>query len=232
MTEQKDHLSGELRTLRTTLGRLPERGAHDFATVARILDAAFLCHIGFAIDGEPYVVPTGYARDGRRLYIHGSAASRMLKALTEGIPVCCTVTLLDGLVLARSAFHHSINYRSVMIFGRASLVPEDDKLRVLRLLSEHFVRGRWTDVRPPNEQEMKATAVLELSLEEASAKIRQGPPVDDEADYALECWAGELPLEQQSGEPVRDPRLASGTELPEYLRDCRWPRSGQAPTLD
>ena len=125
------------------------------------------------IDGEPYVVPTGYARDGRQLYIHGSAASRMLKALTEGIPVCCTVTLLDGLVLARSAFHHSMNYRSVMILGNASLVREGDKLRVLRLLSEHFVRGRWDDVRPPNEQEMKATTVLELSLDEASAKIRR-----------------------------------------------------------
>ena len=219
MTEQDDHVLNETRTARTTLGRLPERGAHDFETVARILDEAFVCHLGFAIDGNPYVVPTGYARDGRRLYIHGSAASRMLKALTGGIPLCCTVTLLDGLVLARSAFHHSMNYRSVMIFGNASLVPDGDKLRVLRLLSEHFVRGRWADVRPPSEQEIKATTVLELSLEEASAKIRQGPPVDDEADYSLDCWAGELPLVQQSTEPVRDPRLGSGIPLPDYLRD-------------
>jgi nitroimidazol reductase NimA-like FMN-containing flavoprotein (pyridoxamine 5'-phosphate oxidase superfamily) len=219
MTEQKEHLPHERRNPRTTLGRLPERGAHDFETIARILDAAFVCHIGFAIDGQPFVVPTGYARDGRRLYIHGSAASRMLKALDGGIPLCCSVTLLDGLVLARSAFHHSMNYRSVMIFGNASLVPDGDKLRALRFLSEHFVRGRWDDVRPPNQQELKATTVLELSLDEASAKIRQGPPVDDEADYALDCWAGELPLVQQSLAPVRDPRLASGTPLPDYLRE-------------
>ncbi len=226
MTERRDDVSDELRTSRTTLGRIPERGAHDFETVAGILDEAFVCHIAFAIDGQPYVVPTGYARDGRRLYIHGSVASRMVKALTQGIPLCCTVTLLDGLVLARSAFHHSFNYRSVMILGKARIVSDSDKLRALQTLSEHFVRGRWVDVRPPSEQEMKLTTVLELDLEEASAKIRQGPPVDDDEDYSWPCWAGEISLKLQSKEPVPDPRLAPGTELPSYLRNYRGPRSG------
>ena len=204
-------------TERTTLKRLPKRGVYDREIVYGILDEGFVCHVGFAVDGQPFVIPTGYARVEDQLYIHGSQVSRMLRTLAGGIDVCVTVTLVDGLVLARSAFHHSINYRSVVIFGNATLVEDRAaKLAALFAFSEHVIRGRWDDVREPTEQELKATTVLSLSLAEASAKVRSGPPVDDEEDYALDVWAGVLPLKTFAGAPINDPRLREDIEPPAY----------------
>lgn len=207
------------QTDRTKLKRLPKRGHFDRETVYSILDEGFICHVGFAVAGQPVVIPTGYARVEDRLYIHGSQASRMLRSLAEGLDACVTVTLLDALVLARSAFHHSMNYRSVLVFGRATLVEEPaEKMAALLALSEHIIRGRWADVREPNEQEVKQTTVLSLPLAEASAKIRTGPPLDDEEDYALPIWAGVVPLRLVAGEPVNDPRLPAEIPVPEYAR--------------
>jgi nitroimidazol reductase NimA-like FMN-containing flavoprotein (pyridoxamine 5'-phosphate oxidase superfamily) len=206
------------QTERTKLKRLPKRGYFDRETVYGILDEGFICHVGFAPEGRPVVIPTGYARVDDKLYIHGSQASRMLRTLSEGVDVCVTVTLIDGLVLARSAFHHSMNYRSVVIFGRATLVEErEEKLAALLALSEHIVRGRWAEVREPTEQEMRQTTVLSLPLVEVSAKVRTGPPLDDEEDYALPVWAGVLPLRLETGEPVKDPRLPEGVAVPDYV---------------
>jgi hypothetical protein len=205
-------------TSRSRVNRLPKRGDYSQKTIYAILDAGFLCHVGFVVDGQPYVIPTGYGRAGDTLYLHGSAASRMLRTLAEGIDVCVTATLLDGIVLARSAFHHSMNYRSVVILGKASAIEEEqEKTAALRVISEQIVRGRWDDVRKPTAQELKATAVLKLPIEEASAKIRIGPPLDDEEDYALNVWAGVLPLAMQAGEPMPDARLAPGAKVPKYL---------------
>lgn len=204
-------------TDRTKLKRLPKRGHFDRETVYTILDEGFICHVGFVLDGQPFVIPTGYARAGDKLYIHGSQASRMLRNLAGGVDACVTVTLLDGLVLARSAFHHSMNYRSVLVFGRATIVDEpSEKMAALLALSEHIIRGRWADVREPTDQEMKQTTVLCLPLEEASAKIRTGPPLDDEEDYALPIWAGVVPLKLVAGEPVKDPLLSADIPVPEY----------------
>jgi nitroimidazol reductase NimA-like FMN-containing flavoprotein (pyridoxamine 5'-phosphate oxidase superfamily) len=204
-------------TARTKLKRLPKRGSRERETIYRILDEAFVCHVGFTVDDQPYVIPTGYARDGDRLLIHGSALSRMLRALAWEADVCVTVTLLDGLVLARSAFHHSMNYRSVVIFGRAKVVSgEREKLEALRAFTEHVVPGRWKDVRPPTENELKATLVLSLDITEASAKIREGAPVDDEADYQLDVWAGVIPLRLAAGVPVNDAKLNEGIAVPQY----------------
>lgn len=206
------------QTSRTTLKRLPARGSHDRETINRILDEGFICHVGFVIDGQPFVIPTGYARAGDRLFIHGSQASRMLRALESGTDVCVTVTLIDGLVLARSAFHHSMNYRSVVIFGNARLVDNrDEKLAALYALSEHMVSGRWQDARGPSEAELRQTTVLELRIDEASAKIRTGPPLDDEEDYAMNIWAGVLPLQLTTLEPIADPRLPAGISIPDYV---------------
>jgi nitroimidazol reductase NimA-like FMN-containing flavoprotein (pyridoxamine 5'-phosphate oxidase superfamily) len=213
--------SNGMQTKRTTLKRLPDRGDHDFDTIARILDEGFFCHVGFLADGQPYVVPTGYGRDGRTLYIHGSSASRMLRGLSSGIPMCVTVTLFDGLVLARSAFHHSINYRSVMVLGVARPAEGDDKLHGLRTITEHMMRGRWDDVRAPTAQELKATAVLHLDIEEASAKVRTGGPKDDGGDFALAIWAGVLPFKLVPQTPTPDKQLAPGVELPPYLATYR-----------
>lgn len=200
-------------TERTTLKRLPKRGSYDREVVYGILDEAFLCHVGFVVDGQPFVIPTGYGRDGDTLYIHGSAASRMLRSLERGVDVCVTVTLLDGLVLARSAFHHSMNYRSVVILGKASLVTEEEeKMQALLTISENIIHGRWNEVRPPTASEMKATSVLRVPLVEVSAKIRTGPPIDDEEDYELDIWAGVLPLHLVPGEPVADECLKAGLE--------------------
>lgn len=210
------------KTDRTTLKRLPKRGVYERELVYGILDEAFICHVGFAVDGQPFVIPTGFGRVGDQIYIHGSQISRMLRTLAGGIAVCVTVTLLDGLVLARSAFHHSMNYRSVVIFGRASSVDDrDTKLAALRAFSEHVIPGRWDETREPTEQELKATAVLSLPLEEASAKVRSGPPIDDEEDYALPVWAGVLPLSLVAGEPVPDPRLPEGVEESNSVRHYR-----------
>lgn len=214
-------------TRRTTLKRLPQRGSYDREVVHRILDEGFVCHVGFAVDGQPFVIPTGYARDGDTLYLHGSAASRMLRSLAGGIPVCVTVTLIDGLVLARSAFHHSINYRSVVILGVAEPVEDrQEKMAALKAFTEHVIPGRWDEVREPDEQELKGTSVLRLPLVEVSAKIRTGPPKDDEEDHAIPVWAGELPLRIVAGTPVPDPRLAVGIALPDHVaRYSRWPQS-------
>jgi len=211
-----------LQTERTKLKRLPKRGHFDRETVYGILDEGFICHVGFAPQGQPFVIPTGYARVDDKLYIHGSQASRMLRTLSGGIDACVTVTIVDGLVLARSAFHHSMNYRSVLIFGRATIIEDRTaKMTALVALSEHIVRGRWADVREPNEEELIKTTVLELPLVEASAKVRTGPPLDDEEDYALPIWAGVIPLSLQAGEPIKDPRLPEGIEVPEYARNYR-----------
>jgi|SRR6185503_5188844 nitroimidazol reductase NimA-like FMN-containing flavoprotein (pyridoxamine 5'-phosphate oxidase superfamily) len=211
-----------LQTERTKLKRLPKRGHFDRETVYGILDEGFICHVGFAPQGQPFVIPTGYARVDDKLYIHGSQASRMLRTLSGGLDACVTVTIVDGLVLARSAFHHSMNYRSVVIFGRAEIVEDpEEKMAALVALSEHIVRGRWADVREPNEEELIKTTVLELPLVEASAKIRTGPPLDDEEDYALPMWAGVIPLRLEAGEPINDPRLPEGIEVPKYARSYK-----------
>ena len=207
-------------TERTQVKRLPKRGKYDRETVEAILDAGFVCHVGFSVDGQPYVIPTNYGRSGDTIYLHGSAASRMLRTLSEGVPVSATVTHVDGLVLARSAFHHSVNYRSVVILGTARLVEDPaEKMEALRVFTEHVMKGRWDDVRIPTEQELKATTVLALPLEEVSAKVRTGGPVDDEADYALPVWAGVLPLETVAKAPIADPQRKSEPSLPAYLKN-------------
>ena len=213
-------------TDRTTLKRLPKRGEYDHAEVYQILDEAFICHVGFIADGKPVVIPTSYARIGDDLYLHGSAASRMLRSLQQGIDVCVTVTLIDGLVLARSAFHHSINYRSVVIFGAAHVVDDPvAKLNALQAFTEHVVPGRWQEVRWPTESEMRLTVVLRLPLVEVSAKVRTGPPIDDEEDYDLPVWAGVVPLKLRAAPPVNDDRLRSGIDAPDYaLNYARPPR--------
>ncbi len=205
-------------TERTKVKRLPDRGHYERETIYSILDEALICHVGFVVDGQPYVIPTGFARVGDDLYIHGSSASRMLRDLAKGIDICVTVTLLDGLVLARSAFHHSMNYRSVVILGKASLVEDtDEKNNALKAFTEHIIPGRWAEVRWPTELELKATSVLKLPIEEASAKIRTGDPKDDEEDYAMNVWAGVLPLAVSPGEPISDAKLNSNIELPGYI---------------
>ena len=209
--------SNSAPTSRTRIVREPQRAVYDREVVNQILDEAFLCHVGFVVDGQPFVIPTSYGRDGALLYIHGSAASRMLRNLDRGVPVCITVTLLDGLVLARSVFNHSMNYRSVVILGVATLVDDpSEKLAALRALSEHIVPHRWDDARQPNEKELKATSVLRLPISEFSAKVRVGPAVDDEEDYSFPTWAGVIPLEMNSGAPIRDERCEQ--ELPAYLK--------------
>jgi nitroimidazol reductase NimA-like FMN-containing flavoprotein (pyridoxamine 5'-phosphate oxidase superfamily) len=200
-------------TARTQVRRLPKRATYDKDQVHAILDEGYICHAGFVIDGQPFVIPTGYARFGDQLYIHGSAASRMLRSAAEGIPVCVTVTLVDGFVLARSVFHHSMNYRSVVVLGKARLVTDlEEKRAALRCFTNHIVAGRWEEARQPNDQELKATSVLALPLEEVSAKVRTGPPVDDEEDYSMPIWAGVVPLRPQLGEPLPDDRLLPGVK--------------------
>lgn len=209
-------------TERTELRRLPKRGSHELETIHGILDAAFLAHVGFNVNGQPFVIPTLFGRAGEKLYLHGSAASRMLRELETGVAACVTVTLVDGLVLARSAFHHSMNYRSVVAFGTARKIHDPaQKKEALRVISEHVIRGRWDDVRGPVDKELKATTVLDFTIAEASAKIRTGPPLDDEEDYALPMWAGVLPLEMTAKTPLSDPRVAPGAEVPEYVRHYR-----------
>ncbi len=215
-------------TSRTQVERLPERGHYDRETICAILDQSFLCHVGFVVDGQPFVIPTGFGRSGDTLYIHGSSASRMLRNLSGGIPVCVTVTLLDGLVVARSLFHSSMNYRSVVILGTAKPVLEPaEKLRALHAVSDQIFPGRWADARQPNEQELKATSVLAIPLAEASAKIRVGPPKDEKEDYALPIWAGIVPLRVTAGAPEPDPALPAEVagRVPDYLRGYHAPGS-------
>ncbi|MEM6251832.1 MAG: pyridoxamine 5'-phosphate oxidase family protein [Cyanobacteria bacterium P01_D01_bin.156] len=208
-----------MKTARTQVKRVPKRGHYDLETVCSILDSGLICHVGFVAEGQPFVIPTAYGRIENRLFIHGSPASRMLKSLQQGIDVCVTVTLLDGLVLARSAMHHSMNYRSVVLFGKAELVNERaEKLQALYAFTEHVMAGRWAGTREPNEQELQATTVLALPIAEASAKVRTGPPVDDAADYDLPHWAGVIPLRVQAGEPIVDPKLTEGIGIPEHIK--------------
>ena len=215
------------QTPRSRVKRLHERGRYDFDTAAAILDSGFLCHVGYVIDGKPYVTPTSYWREGDHVYWHGSSASRMLRTVAGGVDCCLTVSHIDGLVLARSAFHHSINYRSVVIFGKASAVSDpDEKMTALHALTDHIVPGRWRDVRTPNESEMRATMVLKLPLVEVSAKVRTGPPIDDEEDYGLSVWAGVVPLKLTPGDPIDDDRLPRGVGPPEYATKYSRPRKG------
>jgi uncharacterized protein len=200
-------MSESLKTPTTKLRRLPKRGAHDRPTIDAILDEALISHVGFVHDGRPAVIPTLHARLGNEVLIHGSAASRMLRALASGIDLCLTTTLIDGLVLARSAFHHSVNYRSVVLYGKAHLVSvPDEKEQALEAFTERLVSGRWADVRWPTRKELKATTVLKLPIDEGSAKVRTGPPIDDDEDYALDVWAGVVPLTLTRGQPVQDVR--------------------------
>ena len=216
----------QMPTSRTRVVREPERGVYDRETAYRILDEGFICHIGFAVDGQPFVIPTAYGRKEANLYIHGSAASRMLRQMKEGVAVCVTVTLLDGLVLARSVFNHSMNYRSVVILGKARLVDDpEEKLAALRVVSEHIIPGRWDDARQPNERELKATSVLRVPIEEFSAKVRTGPPIDDAEDYSFPTWAGVIPLKVKAGEPINDAKPDVSREAPLYVRNYSRPRS-------
>jgi nitroimidazol reductase NimA-like FMN-containing flavoprotein (pyridoxamine 5'-phosphate oxidase superfamily) len=200
---------------RTRLRRAPARGRYERATIDAILDEALVAHLGFAVDGQPYVIPTLQARVGDTVYVHGSAASRATRTLGAGTPACLTVTLVDGLVLARSAFHHSMNYRSVVVLGTARPVSDPDELLLaLEAFTERVGAGRWGEVRAPNRKELKGTRVLAMTLDEASAKVRSGPPVDDDGDYALDVWAGIIPLTLVPGAPVDDPRLTRGIAAP------------------
>jgi uncharacterized protein len=209
-------------TERTRVVREPHRGAYDRETIYKILDEGFVCHVGFAAEGQPFVIPTLYARVGDAIYFHGSAARRMLRGAAGGMAVCMTVTLTDGLVLARSVFNHSINYRSVVALGKAELVTEPaEKLEALRAFTNTIVPGRWADARVPNEKELKATSILKLPLTEVSAKIRSGPVMDDEEDYALPIWAGIVPLRFQAEAPIRDERCAASIATPEYAAHYR-----------
>jgi len=209
-------------TPRTRVVREANRGVYDREAAYRILDEGFLCHVGFVADGQPFVIPTSYGRKDDCLLMHGSAASRMLRNMKDGVPVCVTVTLLDGLVLARSIFNHSMNYRSVVVLGRATLVEDSaEKIEALRLLSEHIIPGRWADSRHPNDRELKATSVLRLPIEEFSAKVRTGGVIDDEEDYSFPTWAGVVPLEMVTREPIADARLLPGKVAPLYATNYK-----------
>jgi uncharacterized protein len=210
----------DVPSARTRVVREAERGVYDRAAVYKILDAGFLCHVGFVVDGQPFVIPTSYGRAGDHLYIHGSAASRMLRQLDQGVPVCLTVTLLDGLVLARSVFNHSMNYRSVVVLGTAVAVMDpEEKLEALRRLAEHILPGRWAESRQPSAKELKATLVMRLPIDEFSAKVRQGPPVDDAEDYTFPVWAGVIPLNMVAGKPIPDSRLDPAYPVPSYAEN-------------
>ena len=211
-----------VRIERTKIKRIPKRGNFERETINRILDEGFVCHVGFTMDDQPFVLPTSYARIGENLIIHGSSASRMMRALRREKLICVTVTLIDGLVLARSAFHHSMNYRSVVIFGTAKVIQDkEEKLAALRALTERIVQNRWREIRPPNDLELKATTVLTLPIEEASAKIRKGDPVDDEEDYNLDVWAGVIPLKLTAEKPIGDEKLKKEISVPAYAADYK-----------
>jgi nitroimidazol reductase NimA-like FMN-containing flavoprotein (pyridoxamine 5'-phosphate oxidase superfamily) len=202
---------------RATVKRLPARGVYDRAVIHQILDAGLVCHLGFVVEGQPFVIPTTYVRVDDTIYVHGSPASRMLQSLERGIAACLTVTLVDGLVLARSAFHHSINYRSVVVFGTAVLVSDsEEKLAAMKALTDHLIPGRWQEIRQPSQQELKRTLVLCIRIDEASAKVRVGPPIDDEEDYQLDVWAGVIPLKMTIETPIADARLSKEISPPGY----------------
>jgi uncharacterized protein len=207
---------------RTRVVREPQRGIYDRETIYKILDEGFVCHVGFTMETQPYVLPTMFARIQDAIYFHGSAASRMLRGVGSGIPVCVTVTLVDGLVLARSVFNHSMNYRSVVALGKAFLVDApDEKRNALHAFTEKILPGRWREARQPNEKELKATSILRLPLTEVSAKVRVGPPEDDAEDYALQIWAGVIPLQLVAGAPIRDARCDAAILVPEYVAEYK-----------
>lgn len=215
-----------LKSPTTTVKRVPKRGHYDPATIHSILDQAYLAHIGFVAEGQPFVIPTLYGRRGELLYIHGATTSRLLKQMVQG-KICLTVSIIDGLVLARSAFHHSMNYRSVVLLGQPELVEEaEEKELGLKVISDHLIAGRWEEVRPPNAKELKATTVLKLAIEEGSAKIRTGHPVDDKEDYELAIWAGQVPLRRVAATPIGDDALAShipiSPSVQAYVQQQSW----------
>ncbi len=204
---------------RTKISRVPSRGSYDPGIIHQILDAHFLCHVAFIQEDYPVVIPTLYGRREDRLYLHGATSSRLMKTLGKGVPLSLSVTLVDGFVLARSAFHHSMNYRSVVLFGKGELVPESDKYEALKIISEHMLPGRWNEIRKPNKKELKATNVLSIPIREASAKIRTGPPKDDEPDYELDVWAGVIPLKLTASEPEADTMLKKGVTATVILKE-------------
>ncbi|HEX5130904.1 MAG TPA: pyridoxamine 5'-phosphate oxidase family protein [Candidatus Krumholzibacteria bacterium] len=213
-------MSNHKPTDRTRVRRIPKRGVYDRATIDAILDEGIVCHVGFVVDGQPFVIPTLYGRDGDRVILHGSAASRMLETLDGGVDICLTVTLTDAIVVARSAFHSSMNYRSVMLLGRAHAITEPAaRMEALRVLVEHVIPQRWDDCRLPNDAEMKATLVLAMPIDEASAKIRTGPPLDEAEDFTTHYWSGLLPLHTHTGTPLDDPTLTPGIDVPTYIRN-------------
>jgi nitroimidazol reductase NimA-like FMN-containing flavoprotein (pyridoxamine 5'-phosphate oxidase superfamily) len=205
------------KTNRVTVMRRPRRGIYDQASITAILDATFICHIGFVVDGQPYIIPTSFGRLGTTLYFHGSSVSRMLNQASSDVPICLTATILDGIVLARSMFNHSMNYRSIVVLGAAESVDGDEKLMGLRAICDHIVPGRWTDARAPNLTELNATSVLKLEISEASAKVRSGPPIDDEEDLGLPYWAGVIPLALRAAQPLAEARVTEAIGLPEYI---------------
>jgi nitroimidazol reductase NimA-like FMN-containing flavoprotein (pyridoxamine 5'-phosphate oxidase superfamily) len=210
---------------RTGLGRHPERAREEQAVIDAIIDEALICHVGFVVDGYPAVIPTIHARSGTTLYLHGSPASRMLQAV-PGAEVCVTITLLDGIVMARSAFNHSMNYRSVVIYGRPRVVTDpEEKMIAFKAITEHVAEGRWADARHPTPSELTATTVIALALDEASAKVRSGPPIDERADLELDVWAGVVPMRMEAGEPQPDALLSPGIATPDYAREYRRPKA-------
>lgn len=223
-SKQSVHERGVPPSERVKVKRIPDRGAYDRSTIDAIIDAALICHVGFVCDGQPFVIPTLFARVGDRVVLHGSAGSRLLRALAQGSEVCLTVTLVDGLVLARSIFHHSMNYRSVVILGKATVIADPaDKVSALRAMSEHLIPGRWNDVREPNEKELAQTLVVSIPIDEASAKVRSGPPGDEEADYARPTWAGVIQLSLTPSSPIDDPLLSPGLAAPMYIANYAGP---------
>ncbi|HJZ48956.1 MAG TPA: pyridoxamine 5'-phosphate oxidase family protein [Roseiflexaceae bacterium] len=208
------------KTSRNKVKRLPERGHYDAATIYPIIDAALICHVGFVLDGQPFIIPTLHARRGDTILLHGAKGNRLLRHIQSGGEVCISVTLMDGIVLARSVFHHSINYRSAVLFGKGAVIADDQaRLQALEAFTERLIPGRWRDVRQPNEVELKQTTIVAVPIESASAKIRNGPPKDEAEDYDLPVWAGVLPLQHAAGMPIADPQLKPGVELPDYIRD-------------
>ncbi len=209
------------KTKRNTVKRVPKRGHYDRKTIYEVLDAGMIAHVGFSMEGQPFVIPTLFGREGDDLYLHGATKSRMMLALEQGIPVCVTVTHIDGLVLARSLFHHSANYRSAVVFGTAKLVPDQEKETALKVISDHLIPGRWEEARLPNKQELKATSILKLRIEEGSAKIRTGGPKDDPEDYALPVWAGVIPITRQLETPIVDQDMQQKVPLPESVKQLK-----------
>ncbi len=214
-------------TGRTKIKRLPKRASYDLDIIYNILDDTFICHLGFKINGNVYIIPTNFGRKDNQIFIHGSKKSRMIKSFESGEDVSISISLIDGIVLARSAFHHSVNYRSVVIFAKPEKIEnEDDKKKALNVIMNHILPGRWEDVRKPNKKELDATSVFSFKIDEASAKIRNGPAVDDKEDLNLNVWAGILPLEIYAGEPVKDELLKDSISIPEYINNYKKEKNG------